>query len=232
MMRLTYKGPDTLDAALFLRSTSSAIPPGAADADARAGWRLQLFRTAPGGEATPLSFPTENFVGESVGVPAVGFRTLADFRRFVPACPDANYAWRLYGKVEVEDAGDYTLCTTSDDGSLLYMDLKPGRAGAPVYTLLIDNDGLHGDRQACRTLPLAAGEYATKVRRPSAPPRPPPLCARGRRQPLVRARLMLRARRASCGAAARHAHSNTAPQQHVRHSLRSLPPQETHQIRI
>ncbi len=58
-------------------------------------------------------------------VPVVSFDSLGDFRHFVPACPDANYAWRLYGKLEVAEAGVYTLCSTSDDGSMLYADLTP-----------------------------------------------------------------------------------------------------------
>merc|ERR1712038_1405059 len=43
------------------------------------------------------------------------------------------------GHLVFEDAGDYELCLTSDDGSKLFFD----------GSLLIDNDGLHGDVQVC-----------------------------------------------------------------------------------
>ena len=57
-------------------------------------------------------------------MPTVNFNSLSDFRRYISACPDANYAWRFYGKLEIISAGTYSLCTTSDDGSLLYADLN------------------------------------------------------------------------------------------------------------
>lgn len=116
---------------------------------------LQIFRVASGIDAVPLAFPASDLVGESSYVPSLAFTSPASFRRYVSACPDANYAWRFYGKLRIIIAGDYTLCTTSDDGSLLYMDLAAGRAGNPVYNLLIDNDGLHGDHQVLGPRALA-----------------------------------------------------------------------------
>jgi hypothetical protein len=84
-----------------------------------------------------------------------------DFRVYISQCPNQYFGWRVYGTVKVTGAGDYTFCTTSDDGSLFYMDLSPSLRVS--YTLLIDNDGLHGPRQYCKAVTLAAGSYNVKV---------------------------------------------------------------------
>ena len=108
---------------------------------------LQIFRAPSGIDAVPLAFAASDLVGESTGVPSISFGSTSDFRWYVSNCPDATYAWRFYGKLRIVLAGTYTLCISSDDGSLLYMDLMAGRVGNPVYNLLVDDDGLHGDHQ-------------------------------------------------------------------------------------
>ena len=47
-------------------------------------------------------------------------------RRYVGGCPNENFAWRFYGQLDVVTEGSYNLCITSDDGSMLYIDLTPG----------------------------------------------------------------------------------------------------------
>ena len=59
-------------------------------------------------------------------VPTIDFDNADEFRRYVPGCPNENFAWRAYGQLEVVSGGNYNLCTTSDDGSMLYIDLTPG----------------------------------------------------------------------------------------------------------
>ncbi len=92
---------------------------------------------------------------------AAAFCSGREFRVYISQCPDQYFGWRVYGKVKVTGAGDYTFCTTSDDGSLFYMDLSPSPKVS--YTLLIDNDGLHGPRQYCKTVTLDSGSYDVKV---------------------------------------------------------------------
>jgi len=157
-LQLAYKGPDTGGQWLYTRSEDSAKP---ADDDSKEGWGLELFAIPPGASLTPLKYPAAALVGDSKAVPVISFDSAADFRRYVPKCPEVNYAWRFYGKASIAIAGEYTFCTSSDDGSLLYMDLTPG--DDLKLSLLIDNDGLHGNRQYCRTLTLGTGIYQTKV---------------------------------------------------------------------
>ena len=158
MVQFTYFGPDTTGTELFVRSTSSAVP---SFDTVQGGWTLQLFQIPSGSQTTPLVFATQ--IGQSTLVPVVQFGAANDFRRYVPQCPDTYYAWRFYGVVSITISGDYTFCTTSDDGSLFYIDLDPNDK-ALRYTLLIDNDGLHGAQQSCRTTTLTAGTYQTKAR--------------------------------------------------------------------
>lgn len=85
-----------------------------------------------------------------------------DLRVYVPKCPDQYFGWRIYGVVKITSPGDYTFCTSSDDGSLLYMDTTPSDTTLS-YSLLIDNDGLHGNRQYCRAVKLSTAAYKIKV---------------------------------------------------------------------
>lgn len=58
--------------------------------------------------------------------------------------PTSNYVWAFYGNLQVVTAGTYHFCTSSDDGSLLY-----------VYGVrVVDNDGEHGRRERCGNISL------------------------------------------------------------------------------
>ena len=107
-------------------------------------------------------------------VPTVQEDARSDFATYVPSCPQENFAWRFYGPVTIYAGGAYTFCTTSDDGSLFFLNLaaadgttvglsKPG-APADGFSLIIDNDGLHGPRRYCKALQLTPGNYFSKVR--------------------------------------------------------------------
>ena len=97
----------------------------------------------------------------------------SDFAAYVPSCPQADYAWRFYGRVTIYTGGAYTFCTTSDDGSLFYLNLESSGSENSAgfqpgdetdgFSLLIDNDGLHGPRRYCKPLTLSAGSYYAKV---------------------------------------------------------------------
>ncbi len=82
-------------------------------------------------------------------MPLVNFKSGADFRRWVPKMPRANYAWAFYGNVDVVKAGTYDFCATSDDGSKVYVD----------RARVVDNDGLHGPRERCGRIHLGVGKH-------------------------------------------------------------------------
>jgi len=81
-------------------------------------------------------------------------RSNSDFRRQIPGMPGSNYAWIYYGTINVKRGGTYTFCSTSDDGSFLYVD------GHKV----VNNDGLHGARKVCRTKKLRRGTHKVTVK--------------------------------------------------------------------
>lgn len=72
-----------------------------------------------------------------------------DFMREITSTPSHDYAWIYYGTVMIAREGVYTLCSTSDDGSILIVDDKK----------LVDNDGLHGAQQRCAATQLSTGKH-------------------------------------------------------------------------
>ncbi|WP_262892035.1 PKD domain-containing protein, partial [Hymenobacter cavernae] len=70
-----------------------------------------------------------------------------------PALRDYGYAMQFIGYVTVPTDGQYTFYSNSDDGSRIYMG----------STLLVDNDGAHGDREIASTIGLKAGTHALTV---------------------------------------------------------------------
>ena len=73
--------------------------------------------------------------------------------RYVPGTPPENYAWVIYGKFQITLAGTYQFCSTSDDGSFLFVD----------DMRIVNNDGLHGAVRVCGSVGLTAGLHDIKV---------------------------------------------------------------------
>uniref|UniRef100_A0A7S0XZ63 PA14 domain-containing protein n=4 Tax=Hemiselmis andersenii TaxID=464988 RepID=A0A7S0XZ63_HEMAN len=57
------------------------------------------------------------------------------------------------GVLHINSAGDYRICTVSDDGSRMFVDNK----------LTANNPGLHPPRRRCSTLSLASGDHSVRV---------------------------------------------------------------------
>ncbi|OUJ71422.1 PKD domain-containing protein [Hymenobacter crusticola] len=70
-----------------------------------------------------------------------------------PALRDNGYAFQYTGYVTVPTDGQYTFYTTSDDGSQLSIG----------STLVVNNDGLHGDQERSGTIGLQAGTHALTI---------------------------------------------------------------------
>ena len=68
---------------------------------------------------------------------------------FWPGGPVDYFAVRVTGLLRVPADGSYTLITTSDDGSALYLD----------DALVVNNDGLHGPSLAAATINLTRGSH-------------------------------------------------------------------------
>ena len=78
--------------------------------------------------------------------------TSADFS-LVPRMRNEDFAFRYSGYLTVPTDGIYTLYTSSDDGSKLFIG----------STLVVDNDGLHGAQERNGQIGLKAGKHAITV---------------------------------------------------------------------
>jgi len=83
---------------------------------------------------------------------AVKEGTLSTFS-LTPRTRNDNFGFRFAGYLDVPVAGTWTLATTSDDGSRLWIG----------STLVVDNDGLHGAQERSGTIALQAGRHALTV---------------------------------------------------------------------
>ncbi len=70
-----------------------------------------------------------------------------------PALQEDLFGFRFFGEIAIDSAGTYQFFTTSDDGSLLYLDGK----------LVVDNDGLHAAVEQGGTMELDTGSHQIEV---------------------------------------------------------------------
>lgn len=149
-MRAMYQGPDTGGVLRYLRSDSAVAPKKVA----KSKWLMRTFRTPSWGlrSMADANWKWLNYVGEAE-IREVQLSNGHDFRRKISKTPHSNYAWVIYGKVKVTGGGKYQFCTTSDDGSFLYVDGKR----------IVNNDGLHGARRRCGYKDLVPGKHEVRV---------------------------------------------------------------------
>lgn len=94
--------------------------------------------------------PSKLFIANTIdSVAATGLAGL-------PAGVAAPAAIRFTGSLNVTEAAEYKLCTTSQDGSQLLLE----------STVIVDNDGVktNGPAELCELVALDPGEYALEVR--------------------------------------------------------------------
>ena len=136
-----YQGPDTFDKKVYVSSN---------DCNAHPGWDFRVFA---GRDLlrVPMTRGMRQ-VGQSI-IQTIDIDQQSRFNYAVPATPEANFAWRIGGRIYVTQAGSYTFCLRSDDGSLLFID--GGR--------VVDHDGLHGSDEKCGGASLSAGLHDVSV---------------------------------------------------------------------
>ena len=131
----TYSGPDTNGKNIYMRvgqalkldsSPRRYYPkcdPTAQGLD-MSRWTICIFRSETNLQTIPsignadIATAPENrlyYVGQS-RLPVVNVQDVKGFREIVPHTPDNNFAWSIFGSLEIGKAGTYTLCIGSDDG--------------------------------------------------------------------------------------------------------------------
>ena len=145
---ITYAGPDTGGGEMLMMSKGSSkgkLP----DLPPPSSFTMRMYQA----EIQELTYTPDlaflNFVEEGK-TPYIDYHDLDDFRGTVPKTPSYNYVWAIYGNLDVTKAGTYTFCTTSDDGSFMYVDGK----------MVVNNDGLHGAQEKCGDISLSTGTHA------------------------------------------------------------------------
>jgi hypothetical protein len=147
-MQLDYAGPDTEGEPVDVPSIDSTAPPPPPPSR----WTLRTYQSAERLSVIP-ELKDVALVGEAT-VPAVNFEDLQDFRAAISATGGSDIAWQAVGKVSVYRPGKYSFCSTSRDGSKLWVD------GAEV----VDNDGEHTVKKVCGEVALVPGLHDVEVR--------------------------------------------------------------------
>ena len=84
---------------------------------------------------------------------------VSHLRGWIPATPAAKYAWQIYGKITVKTRGTYTFCSTSDDGSLVYVNNK--KVCVCVYVCMYAYTRMHAHAHTQNLLAMNAYMHAT-----------------------------------------------------------------------
>lgn len=133
-MELTYSGADTGGKEIFVQS---GISGGFGDVGSQYFTKCDPSKSEESNQFTICMFRSEiglgtmpklglantgknrlYYIGKN-SLSIVDLHTLMAFREYIPAIPDTNYAWAIYGKVVITNGGSYTLCISSDDGLIL-----------------------------------------------------------------------------------------------------------------
>ena len=121
---------------------------GATFALGESGWDVTTYAGT-----SITDFPTDLSKLRTVGhahVQTLNYQN--DFANDIPGTPSDDFALVAKGSITL-DAGEHIFCTTSDDGSWLYLD----------GTLLVNNGGLHGPKKVCKTTSVSKGSHTVLV---------------------------------------------------------------------
>lgn len=102
--------------------------------------------------------PAIDDLGDPIAVIAVDTLDVParDFKQGFPGVGTEVVEWfaiHFKGSLNITEEGEYEMCLNSDDGALLYLD----------GNTIVDNDGVHGPKEACELVYLYPGEYGADV---------------------------------------------------------------------
>jgi hypothetical protein len=118
----------------------------------RSGWDVTVY--TPTSTSGFQDFPWNSSARRAVSHANVPILSYSDnFTLHFPGTPDDDFALTATSTVSAE-AGHRQFCTSSDDGSWLYVD----------GGLLINNQGLHASQTVCQYIELSAGIHSVAVR--------------------------------------------------------------------
>eukprot|EP00287_Rhodomonas_sp_CCMP768_P015421 CAMPEP_0196758162 /NCGR_PEP_ID=MMETSP1091-20130531/104042_1 /TAXON_ID=302021 /ORGANISM="Rhodomonas sp., Strain CCMP768" /LENGTH=329 /DNA_ID=CAMNT_0042106969 /DNA_START=1 /DNA_END=991 /DNA_ORIENTATION=- len=146
-LKLEYSGPDTYGYRLLVVSDDHEAP----ERSEGSAWTFQCF-CGPEGMPSVPDMNTLSNCGETT-VDYINFPSMEEMNKAIPTCPLENVGWRFEGQVIISQQGSYYFCTSSDDGSLVYVD----------GNMVTNNDGLHGTEERCGGVYLYAGPHHVRL---------------------------------------------------------------------
>ena len=133
-------------------------------------WRVTTYDTIWG---TNLLNPVSNLIGTNATATHTFTNSVFDYNNFAewqvdyPSLTDPDFysvLWENTIQIDGASTGVYTFGTSSDDGSVWYVDLTGDGDFDDPNELIVDNNGLHADRRAIGEVNLAVpGCYATAI---------------------------------------------------------------------
>ena len=126
---LLYKGPDTEGNLKSVPSVDAAAQP----APPASHFRLRIWASPNTLVKIPTDLRDLSHVGDAV-ISELAFsgQNAGTLAQFVSNTPAQNFAWQVWGKLQVYRGGEYRFCSLSIDGSKVYIDSE----------LVVNNDGV------------------------------------------------------------------------------------------
>ena len=118
-------------------------------------WTVRVFKSNRRHHGSFRQMPSIgalDYVGEGT-TQFINFRHRWHLRRLINGTPHYSFMTAIYGNLRVRKAGVYNFCTTSSDGSRLYI------GGTSSDKEVVNNGGTHGWRKRCNTRNLVAGTH-------------------------------------------------------------------------
>jgi parallel beta-helix repeat protein len=146
VLNVSYNGPTfskmLIPASSLYRVSTSGLLPAVNPANTVNGLDYKYYESGSGWSVLPAF--------SSLPVSKTGTSSGFDISS---ASSSTTFAYNFTGYVNVPADGQYVFYTTSDDGSKLYID----------NVLVVNNDGLHGAREAAGIIGLQKGKHAISV---------------------------------------------------------------------
>ncbi len=127
-------------------------PSGQTDRFGVPGWDVTVYVPTPSNSFQ--DFPSDPSARQTFSRSIVPYPYLSDldFAKTFPGIPADQFALTATSTIAV-GAGSHRFCTTSDDGSWLYVD----------DVLVVDNGGFHGAKTVCQDIQLSGGFHTITV---------------------------------------------------------------------
>jgi len=149
--KITYYGPRRVDCLNWegWQNRPSSIKIMKTKKRPRSAWTVRVFHGGGRAINTMPSSAALDYVGTGV-TNFINFHSAGEIAKVVSGTPTYNYMVTFYGNVKVTTGGKYQFCTTSSDGSYLYV-------GSISHMVVNNGPGRHGVKQVCNYETLKSG---------------------------------------------------------------------------